>query len=57
LPTPGVRVLAPPCSAPAADYLVVILSDRGYDDYPGDTIAELSRLAYDHYNPGETPPP
>jgi len=43
--------------SPAADYLIVVLSDRGYDDYPGDTIAELSRLAYDYYNPGETPPP
>jgi len=36
--------------SPAADYLIVVLSDRGYEDYPGDTIAALSRLAYDYYN-------
>ncbi|MGB6836632.1 MAG: hypothetical protein WBF66_02885 [Dehalococcoidia bacterium] len=38
-------------------HLVIVLSDRGYDDYPGDTIAALSRLAYAYYNPGESPPP
>jgi len=53
LPTPGVRVLAPPCSAPAADYLIVVLSSRGYENHPGDTIAALSRLAYEYYNEGE----
>ncbi|MGB6836628.1 MAG: hypothetical protein WBF66_02865 [Dehalococcoidia bacterium] len=56
MPTPGVRVLAPPCSATAADYLIAVLSHRGHDDYPGDTIAELSRLAHDYYNPAESPP-
>jgi len=43
--------------SPAAGYLIVILSDRGYDDYPGETIAALSRLAYDYYSPGESPSP
>ncbi len=43
--------------SPAADYLIVILSDRGPEDYPGGTMAELSRLVYDYYNPTESPPP
>jgi beta-lactamase class A len=41
--------------SPAADYIIAVLSDRGYDDYPGDAIAALSRLVYDYYNPGDLP--
>ena len=39
--------------SPAADYLIVVLSSRGYENHPGDTIAALSRLAYEYYNEGE----
>jgi beta-lactamase class A len=42
--------------SPAADYLIVVLSDRGHDDYPGDTIADVSRLVCDYYNLAGSPP-
>lgn len=42
--------------SPAADYLIVVLSDRGYDDYPGETIAQVSKVVYEYYTPADSPP-
>lgn len=43
--------------SPPADYVIVVLSDRGYDDYPGDTIAALSNVVYQYYNLHQPLPP
>jgi len=36
--------------SPAASYVIAVLSDRGYDDYPGDAMAQVSKTVYEYYS-------
>jgi beta-lactamase class A len=37
--------------SPAAEYVIVVLTDYGYTDNAAERIARLSRAIYDHHNP------